>query len=119
VITINREELAWAAGFFDGEGNVRQTKTRSLAMVISQASDDGVPEVLLRFQKAVGGLGTIEGPFPRPRPNWRPLYCWRVTSFEKVQAVTAMLWPFLSSIKREQARVVLVGVADRRIHKGT
>ena len=98
-----REELAWAAGFYDGEGGLyfkqNQTKVRGLLLVIGQT--DIRP--LHRFQEAVGGLGKI---YERSKPKsvkhkqaW--VYC--VGHFEVVQAVVAMMWPFMSAPKREQA----------------
>ncbi len=111
-ITINREELAWAAGFFDGEGHVHfqmrrngnPTDThrwRRIQIQVNQCH----PEVLERFQKAVGGIGVIGGPYgpyssgPNKRAHWK----YGADGFAKSQAVIAMLWPFLGSVKKEQA----------------
>jgi len=52
----NREELAWAAGFFDGEGSFSWTEAAAFGCtVINQANK----EPLERFQRAVAGLGKI------------------------------------------------------------
>ena len=53
-----REELAWAAGFFDGEGStILTTKTDKrlgqLSLSVAQSAD---PETLYRFRDAVKGL---------------------------------------------------------------
>ena len=66
-------ELAWAAGLFDGEGTIslvthrkkRKTKTYEYKQVHVLVSQSGSPEVLERFQRAVGGLGKIYGPYER------------------------------------------------------
>src|SRR5207247_4911519 len=65
---MDRFDLAWAAGFFDGEGWANAVaqegrKTKQPQARINQADPNGVPEVLLRFQRAVGGLGRIGGPY--------------------------------------------------------
>lgn len=104
-------ELAWAAGFFDGEGNTHlrkpskgtKTGTTSVPMLsVGQAE----PSTLQRFLGAVG-IGAIDGPM-RPRNNNRPLWTYRVHGFERTQAVVVRLWPYLSSPKRNQAKDVLI-----------
>lgn len=104
----NREELAWAAGFFDGEGHVRSCMTntrggrvqpyRDWFLSISQVH----PAVLERFRAAVGGIGTIGGPYKRKNPNAQDVYRFAAGGFHHVQAIGAMLLPFLSPVKVEQ-----------------
>lgn len=101
---MDRSELAWAAGFFDGEGSTiaRSFKTRpgyrQLAISLPQSGDTtSPPKVLLRFQRAMGGMGTISG------PNSDGIYAWRVLGREQVHVTLQLLWPFLSDVKREQA----------------
>jgi hypothetical protein len=60
---MDRHELAWAAGFFDGEGwanAVAQTgrRTRQPHAQINQSDDYDVPAVLERFLSAVGSEGS-------------------------------------------------------------
>lgn len=111
-----RERLAWAAGLFDGEGHigcrdrtgrthlVRYKTPRTLVITISQHHRG----VLQRFQKAVG-LGTIYT-VHRKRPSGEPYtsYSWRTGKFEYVQAIVAMLWPWLGTVKRTQATRALL-----------
>lgn len=101
-------ELAWSAGFVEGEGCWYSTKngnnTSYPRFTISQVD----PQVLNRFRDAVG-VGTVRGPrFYKDRPNNRPCYEYTIWGLEKVQAVTAMLWSFLGPIKRAQATRVLL-----------
>jgi hypothetical protein len=100
VVKINREELAWAAGFFDGEGHASGRKPRGLRLSVSQRDW----QVLERFDKAVLGLGrrgkTVGG--------GHPMFVWRTTNFADGQAVIAMLWRFLSPIKRLQCKTALI-----------
>jgi hypothetical protein len=107
-VDINREELAWAAGWFDGEGFIG-LRGRALSMAIPQTD----PRPLRRFQSAVLGLGIIDGPWQPRTAHWKPKWTWRVQSFENVQAVVGLLWAFLSEPKREQARKALTAYAGR------
>lgn len=99
------DELAWAAGFFDGEGSTFARTDRArpgyrrLVTSVPQAGADRPPEVLVRFQRAVA-VGTIG---PRDVDG---VYCWR-TSGSDAQATIALLWPYLGTVKRRQARSAL------------
>jgi hypothetical protein len=101
-------EVAWAAGFFDGEGTVaadkdpRTGRYRAINMEIPQSSIGGTPEVLLRFRRIVG-VGNISGPY-EPRSPWSrlPAYRWRSGALEDVESVAAVLFPWLGPVKRAQ-----------------
>ena len=100
-------KLAWAAGFWDGEGCAsvfKRGKEPYHYAVLQMSQSD--PFVLRRFQESVGGLGRIYGPYDRHRPNTKPEWAWRANSYEEAQAVIAMLWHFISPDKREQAKIV-------------
>jgi len=115
--TLNREELAWAAGFFDGEGNThyqsslskrpkdKGRNSRTIRVNITQLYSN--LEVLSRFHVAVGKIGHFNGPI-------RLAMTYNATSFEEAQAVIAMLWKFLSSKKRAQAREALLAFKNHR-----
>ena len=105
---MDKLELAWAAGFFDGEGYARLRTTQRpngkyRHAVLAVAQIDIRP--LERFQNAVLGLGKINGPYgpyPSQTKNSSPQYRWETAKFEHVQAVVALLWNFLSEPKKEQ-----------------
>ena len=102
---MDRHELAWAAGFFDGEGwaNSAASKgrqTRQPHARINQAGSDGVPEVLLRFQRALGGLGRIGG--PQVDEGRKDLYRWEVSSRGDVELLLHLLAPWLGAVKSQQ-----------------
>jgi hypothetical protein len=103
---MNREQLAWAAGFFDGDGWVTSSRgasrRRKLQLGVAQSGD---PEVLFRFRDAVGVPGNVTGPYARP-PH-KAVYRYTLQRFEYGQAVLAMLWPWLSEVKRRQAKTAL------------
>jgi hypothetical protein len=95
-VPVDRTELAWAAGLFDAEGTTSLSQGRYLRAALPQKGATGVPEVLIRFRRAVG-VGQIYG------PTKLLVYQWVTTSpVKSVQAIAA-LWPWLSSVKRAQA----------------
>jgi LAGLIDADG DNA endonuclease family protein len=103
----NREELAWAAGFFDGEGCFSWTTTQAWGCAVINQTNR---ESLERFQRAVGAVGKIYGPYTqRQKDRWsrKPQWAFRAHRREHVQAIAAMLWFRLGPIKRDQARNVL------------
>lgn len=113
-----REELAWAAGFFDGEGHVSAPLRRGwfhhrLHIAIAQTD----PQPLARFAATVGGIGQTQEVGRRLRKNGlgfcKRMWRYHVDSFEGAQAVMAMLWPFLCEPKRQQTHDALF-VAHRR-----
>jgi len=117
MITTTREELAWAAGFFDGEGCVgivRGSPTRppkSIRVGISQLDS----RVLERFKAAVG-VGYIHGPTKRYGTS-QPQYRYVAQHHPATQAICALLWTWLSPVKREQFKRCLMAIRDEMIVK--
>lgn len=110
-------ELAWAAGFFDGEGcttaHQGYGKQRlQPRMRVSQASTTGMPFVLKRFLKAVK-IGKLYGPY---KGTIKPQYTWAVTTPNDVKIAVKVLRPFLSPVKRRQiAKCFSAFAADRKL----
>lgn len=98
---MGRESLAWAAGFYDGEGSSsmyipRQRRTARRQIQVSQSGRGGiVPPALVQFREIVGE-GNVTGPY---RDS---LYYWKTTRMETIDAVARGLWPYLGAGKREQ-----------------
>ena len=108
-------ELAWAAGFFDGDGWAapvrygRRSNRRPMAQ-INQAGAQGVPEVLIRFRDAVG-VGRIGG--PKVEEGREDLYWWVASSRGDVLQTGQRIGPWLSSGKRGQFRSAIAITFDR------
>jgi hypothetical protein len=103
-------ELAWIAGFFDGEGYIGASGSlggRTIEMSIAQASADALPVTLTRVAFVLG-VGRLRGPRTLP-DKWSklPQYEWRAKAFEEVQFAVALLWTWLGPVKRAQAREAL------------
>lgn len=115
MIEPNREELAYAGGLFEGEGTIYiRNRTPPIAWICIAMTD---LEPLQRFQAAVAGFGKIYGPYQRKRPGKngvpnKPFYQYHLYNFEQVQAVVAMLWPWLGPRRRLQAKAVLDQMAQ-------
>ena len=94
-------ELAWAAGFYDGEGCTRHHYGSCVTMSVSQNSHsaDDPPIPLLRFQAALGGLGKITKVKEVKRA--RPLF-YRWDTAKDARTAFALLRPYLSEIKQQQ-----------------
>ncbi|MDE3112897.1 MAG: hypothetical protein KGN00_12265 [Chloroflexota bacterium] len=106
---MDRTELAWAAGFWDGEGSAYLTgalhrATRQPQARVNQASSSGIPDVLFKFQRAVQ-LGRIQG--PDIVEGREPLYRWIVSSRAEIFATYVALRPYLGAVKRLQFEDVL------------
>lgn len=103
---INREELAWAAGFYDGEGHARarkyrpdKSKSRSLQITVVQKDR----QLLDRFQRAIGGLGKIT-----VRQNG--IHALQISNFRDCKAVIDLLFEWLGPVKRQQAAMAVYEV---------
>lgn len=105
-------QIAWAAGFFDGEGSTiayfPNKKSRYLRVQASvpQSGHGQMPEVLKRFAAAMLGMGKIVG------PNEYGIYVWKTRGFEEAQATIALLWGQLGPVKRAQASAALKEALD-------
>jgi len=110
----NREALAWAAGFYDGEGCICVQQPSGVCLDIKIAQVDLRP--LKRFLGAVC-FGKIAGPYTREnRPKSKPFYYYRVNKWEDVQQVICCLWNWLSEPKKEQIVKCFKKVREKRVY---
>lgn len=101
---VRREEsIAWAAGFFEGEGSITETGGR---LVLRIHNTDG--EALGRFA-AVVERGKIYGPYEnasRDGCRRKPFYAWVAHEREAV-AVLDLFWRWLSTRRLARAEELL------------
>ena len=93
-------ELAWAAGFYDGEGSAYLDKRSNCPRVGIGHVD---PRPLHRFLQAVD-VGSVTGPYThnsKKNDRWSDYYSFQAYG-KKAHAVMDALWPYLSEPKREQ-----------------
>jgi hypothetical protein len=114
---LDLELLAWGAGFFDGEGTTiaradrRRPAYFQLDVSVPQSGPEGVPEILLKFQRAMLGVGNIY-----PQPNG-VMYKWRASGRIAAELTLALMWRWLGPVKRAQAQVAFDAV-DRQYSEG-
>lgn len=97
-----REELAWAAGFYDGEGSTTSRHANGYVGIMVKQVE---PDVLSRFRDSLG-LGKVYGPYEGVGKR-KPYWAFTVTGFEYVQAAIALMWVWLGPTKRLQATLAL------------
>lgn len=102
-MAVTREDAAYAAGLFEGEGCFGCGRLQ-IPVAEIRMSD---LEPLQEFHRIVG-VGRLYGPYQRGKSHWKPFWEWKATSFEATQAVGAMLWPWLSPRRRARFREVMV-----------
>lgn len=90
-------DYAWAAGFFDGEGTTSVLKAQRdkysyIRMGISQKNIEPLEKFLKIVEK-----GKIY------KLKTRDMYSWNCYRNEDVESVLERLWPYLSTIKKDQA----------------
>jgi len=113
-------ELAWAAGFFDGEGYTGLSKISRKILKPSGKRYDRKSykfyptvniaqvhrEPLDRFNIAVG-YGKVYGPYGPYKTGKQPYYTYQASGYENVKTIIDLLFPYLCDVKRDQATDVL------------
>jgi len=105
MIEINREDLAWAAGLFEGEGSVYLgiTGTYKYPSLKLCTTDKDVIE---RFHRVVFKLGAIYGPYKYEVVR-TPIWSWETKKFEHIQCVLTLFWGWLGNRRRRKVYEVL------------
>lgn len=107
MITLDTHELAWAAGFFDGEGSPCSYIQRNKSIVINLSVGQKDPLLLYKFQKIVGGYGHVynKGSKATYKNGSQTIeHELQIRKFEYVQYVMCLLWKWLGPFKKEQYR---------------
>jgi hypothetical protein len=110
------EQVAWAAGLFEGEGcwnaYVRQSGKVQMQARLGMTDRD----VVERFA-AIVGCGSISvRTFSGEHAHWKPAFDWCVYEAEKVREVIELLLPYMGERRRAKALEVLEMGADVRSH---
>lgn len=98
--TMSSSELAWAAGFFDGEGCSYKPKDKNFGRISISQKDK---RVLERFQKAVDAGQIYNG-------SKRDQDFKYIVQGKTAKTVMDKLWPYLGEIKKSQWLRVTTGV---------
>lgn len=104
-MNISREDLAWAAGLFEGEGSFSVHNARLGNPVASLVITD--EDIIRRFHDIVK-IGSVVGPYThKEHPEWKPKWQWRASGFHVVQAVVSLFWRWLGKRRKTRAKEVL------------
>ena len=105
-----RENLAWMAGIFEGEGYVQGRKrsyqrtdgrtftTVGFRLAISMTDED----IIKRFH-TLSGIGTCNGPRLSPSMTRQPLWDYRAHG-KDAYALAIAIWPWLGNRRQKQLR---------------
>lgn len=88
-------ELAWAAGFFDGEGTSTSCRNKNQAAYPRLHVHQKDRRTLDRFHAAIGFRGSVG------HRRSDGCYAWQA-SCNLGRSVMMLLWPYLSEAKKEQ-----------------
>ena len=98
------EDIAWAAGLFEGEGcflsSTRKGRYRYASACLNMTDED----IIERFYRVVG-VGTVIGPFQRGtnKPKWE----WKAQRHQDVEEVALLFEPWLGPRRLVQAASAL------------
>ena len=110
-------EIAWCAGLFEGEGNIgsehkpgpRHKGGRFEPRLGIRMTDE---DCLLAFQAIMGGR--LGGPHSNPnRPNEKPYWAWRVTSWDDFKRIGDLMRPWLKSRRGARYDYAISRMPDR------
>jgi hypothetical protein len=99
-----QEQIAWAAGLFEGEGWFGPRAKTSAEAVVGMTDLD----VVERFATIMGfGALTVE-----PRGANKTLYRWSACNATDVRALIELFWPYFGERRREAAQALLARTQD-------
>lgn len=100
MINLDTHKLAWAAGFFDGEGSSSSFVSQGKLFITVNISQVDLA-VLSKFINIVG-VGAINGSYKSRTANSKPRWIYSAYGLDKVQHIMCILWEYLGVIKRNQ-----------------
>lgn len=108
---VDVRELAWAAGVFEGDGCIGLSQGKYAFVSLAMSDEDSVR----RFHRAVG-IGSVGTPYLPLHAN-KYMWTWTAGTFERAQAVIALLWYGLGERRRARCVEVLDTARSYGIHR--
>ena len=98
-------DLAWCAGFFDGEGTTSVLKAQRDKYCYLRVSVSQKDRTLLDKFQSIVGVGTVY------KAKTREIHSLDIYKQEDVRKCLDLLWPFISEIKKKQAQNAIDTIA--------
>lgn len=95
---MSEQEIAWLAGYFEGEACFSTRGEYSVCIQIACTDRDVLERV-----KAITGCGNILGPYSRNNPKWNDYYLWNITKRQEVKKILNSIYPLMG--ERRKARI--------------
>lgn len=109
----NREQLAWLAGFYEGEGNVNGAiydrgdhYARTIRFNVDQQDESQFS--LLKAKKIIMGLGVPENHITFDMNKRSKCWKLRVNRFEDVEKIYLAIWEWLSPRRKAQVQEAFI-----------
>ena len=110
---IKKTDLAWVAGFTDGDGYFGCSRNSNGSAIQFAIGQNGDKDILLRVKRILSPLGYVSGPYgPYMFPGRLAQYRFVVYGKKKVKRVAKLLWPWLGKVKRRQIRAVFKQIGE-------
>lgn len=107
-----REEMAWVAGLFEGEGSISTAGKSTFVLRLAMTDED-----VIRRLHRITGVGNVYDK-PAQIVGHKHQWIWIVSKQEHLQAMLAAMWPWLCSRRRAKAVEALeVYRRPRQSHK--
>lgn len=104
-----RENLAWCAGIIEGEGSIYAKRTALGYRYVTVGAGMTDWDILERLRAILGGV--INGPYS-PRlgvvASRKPVWFWTISDSQRAYAVSAALYHWFGTRRREQVRAALI-----------
>jgi hypothetical protein len=100
ILAVDKPEIAYAAGLFEGEGCI--TVSRGRARLVISMTDK---EPLQRVHAILGG--SIRGPYGPYTGNRKPHWQWMIERGDLVKEAYGLMEPWLSSRRQQRFQEVL------------
>jgi hypothetical protein len=94
-------EVAWAAGFFEGEGSIFPKRGKIHARYVHMSLGQKCEERVVRFQAALG-TGHVLGPYMEGT-----YWVWKATDKRSVRRAMNLMWPYFGPTIKARLREVL------------
>lgn len=111
---MDKEQISWAAGLFEGEGCFTLTRgtTDGRTYQHPKAELNSTDQDVVERFSAIVGVGHVRKlTFDRRGEHYKPQWSWSIGGHQGVQQVVALLWPWLC--ERRRARAAEIPTAPR------